>query len=243
MCIFSSTILANFLLNEPVISALSNTQQVLWATAIWYLVFYSPFDLVYRALNFTPIKTIVSCMNEVHNCKAIYQGIVHASKVFPDSYVIMAFIGIVKGNGPGFTNMLERLVRGSWSLSVLEFMNPSYTSKISTFATVIFIVNRHSEWFMISQSFVFFCVVSACTYFRLSALLLDLSDPFSPFENLVCLLLFGGIWDALARAIAIDDSQSTHQHPKSSQQLRARAMKVDLLSRNGNMQVDKQVLS
>lgn len=182
-----------------------------------------------------PIKLLLHCMNEIHNCKAIYQGILHASKIFPDSYVIMALIGIVKGNGPGFTRMLEYLVRGSWSINMLEFMHPSYTTKISTFATIIFIINRHSEWFMISQSFVFFCIVCACIYFRLSAILLDLCDPFAPLENLICLLIFGGIWDALARALTLyDRSQPTH-----TVNLRARAMKADILSREGRVVVEK----
>lgn len=230
LSIFSATILTNFLLNEPVISALGNTQQVLWATAIWYAIFYSPFDIVYRLCNFMPIKIGLHLMFEINNCKAIYQGILHASKVFPDSYVVMAIIGIVKGNGPGFTRLFERLIRGAWSLNVLEFMNPSYTTKISTFATLVFIANRHIEWLMISQSFVFFCVASACAYFRLSAILLDIQDPFSPLENLICLLVFGGIWDALARAISIDDRQSR----TTNNNLRARAMKVDILTRDVN---------
>lgn len=182
-----------------------------------------------------PIKIALYCLYEINNCKVIYQGTLHASKVFPDSYIIMAFIGIVKGNGPGFIKMLERLVRGSWSLSVLEFMHPSYSTKVSALATIVFIVNKHSEWLMISQPFVFFCVVSVCLYFRLSATLLDLNDPFSPFENLICLLVFGGIWDALARAIALD-GRSQHSHTSN---LRARAMRVDMLSKDARVQHEK----
>lgn len=185
-----------------------------------------------------PIKIALHCMHEICNCKVIYQGILHASKIFPNSYIIMAFIGIVKGNGPGFIRLIERLIRGSWSLNVLEFMNPSYTTKLSTIATIIFIVNRHSEWFMISQPFVFFCVVSFCTYFRISAIMFDLNNPFSPIENIICLIIFGGIWDALARAIAIDE----HSQRLQTSKLRARAMKVDMLSKEGTLVIEKSKL-
>lgn len=231
ICIFSSTFLVNFLLNEPVISALGNTQQVIWVTLIWYLIFYSPFDIVFRICNFVPVKIILNCMNEIHNCKAIYQGIIHTAKIFPDSYFIMTFIGVVKGNGPGFTRFLGRLIRGSWSVNVMEFMHPSYTTKVSALTAIIFIVNKHSEWLMISQSFVFFCVVSASIYFRLSAILIDVSDPFSPFENLICLFLFGGIWDALAKAFTADTNHSRCSQPTTN--LRAKALRADILSRNG----------
>lgn len=176
-----------------------------------------------------PINIVLNCMDEIHNSKAIYQGILHASKIFPDSYIIMAFIGVVKGNGPGFMRMLERLIRGSWSISVLEFMHPSYTTKVSALASIIFLVNRNTEWLMISQSFVFFCVVSACIYFRLSAILLDVTDPFSPFENLICLLLFGGIWDALSRVLLLDGRSRQAQ----TGDLRAKALRADILTRNG----------
>lgn len=185
------------------------------------------------------IKVVLNCMNEIHNCKAIYQGIIHASKIFPDSHVIMALIGVVKGNGPGFTRMFERLIRGTWSMNVLECMHPSYSTKISTLASITFIVNRYSEYLMISQSFIFFCIVSASIYLRLSAILLDVSDPFSPFENMICSLLFGGIWDALAKALSSDDSQTRYAHVGN---LRAKALKADMLSRGGRQAfVDKPI--
>lgn len=231
ICIFSGQVLTNFLLNEPVISVLNNTQQVLFASWIWYLIFYSPFDLAYRLCQFTPIKIVLHCMNEIHNCKAIYQGILHAAKVFPDSYIIMALIGIVRGNGSAFTRMFERLIRGSWSINVLEFMNPSYSTKLSALASIVFIANKYSDWLMISQSFVFFCVVSASVYFRMSAILLDVTDPFSPFENVICLILFGGIWDALSRAV------SNGKQAQQINYLRAKALRADALSRNGIRQV------
>jgi hypothetical protein len=38
-------------------------------------------------------------------------------------------------------------------------------------------------------------------YFKLSALLLGIHDPFAPFENLFCAIFMGGMWDALRRAV------------------------------------------
>lgn len=172
-----------------------------------------------------PLKIILHCMNEIHNCKSTYQGIVHAAKIFPESYVAIALIGIVRGNGQGFTKLLERLVRGTWSLSVHEFLNPSFTTKMSAIASIVFIINKYTDWLVISQSLVFFCVACTSMYFRLSSILLDLSDPFSPFEGFICLIFFGGIWDAIAKAIKLDDQRN---QPGMT---RARAMRADLLSK------------
>lgn len=177
---------------------------------------------MHRICQIMPIKIILYCMNEIHNCKSIHQGILHASRIFPDSFVVMAIIGVVKGNGPGFCRTLERLIRGTWSLSSLEFTQPSYSTKVSALVSIVFMANRNLELLMISHEFVFFCVVSACVYSRLSAMILDVGNPFSQLENAICLLLFGGIWDALAKALAMDKRHA-------SGQLRARALKADML--------------
>lgn len=176
-------------------------------------------------------------MSEIYNCKATHQGIIHASKIFPESYVAIAFIGIVRGNGQGFTKLLERLIRGTWSLSVHEFLNPSFTTKMSAIASVVFIINKYTDWLRVSQSLVFFCVACTNMYFRLSSILLDLSDPFSPFEKFICLIFFGGIWDAIAKAIMLEEQR------RQAGFTRARAMKADILSKSNKGPSDGKVTS
>lgn len=95
--IFAGSILANFLLGEPIIAAFVNHEQVFLASAVWYLIFYSPFDIVYKICKFTPFKIVISAMKEVIRCKKIHDGVVHASKLYPSSYLIMVIIGTIKG--------------------------------------------------------------------------------------------------------------------------------------------------
>lgn len=233
LSVFSGTLLANFLLNEPVVSVFGNTKQVLWASGIWYLIFYSPFDIAFRLCNFLPIKLSLYCIDEIHNCKLIYHGITHSARIFEESYFVMAIVGVVKGNGPAFTRMVERILRGNWSITDSEFLYPSYSTKVSILVTLVFITNKHCESLMISQSFVSFYVVSACIYLRVSNILMDLTNPFSPFENLICLILFGGIWDAIARAFAIDEHCNTTTNVPSNL---GRPMKADILFRNNRLE-------
>uniref|UniRef100_A0A915C9Q4 Uncharacterized protein n=1 Tax=Parascaris univalens TaxID=6257 RepID=A0A915C9Q4_PARUN len=56
MC-FAGSFLANFLLGEPVIAPFKRHDDILVATAIWYLVFYSPFDIVYKTSKFYPLRS------------------------------------------------------------------------------------------------------------------------------------------------------------------------------------------
>jgi trimeric intracellular cation channel len=44
---------------------------------------------------------------------------------YPNAYIIMIIIGTLKGNGAGFTKLLERLIRGAWTPTAMEFMQPS----------------------------------------------------------------------------------------------------------------------
>lgn len=37
----------------------------------------------------------------------------------------MVLIGTLKGNGAGFTKLMERLIRGVWTPTAMEFMQPS----------------------------------------------------------------------------------------------------------------------
>lgn len=45
-------------------------------------------------------------------------------------------------------------------------------------------------------------IVGFFVYFKLSAVILHVTDPFAPIENLFCAIFMGGIWDAVSRALA-----------------------------------------
>lgn len=126
MCsIFSGQLLAGFLLGEPVLSAFKNTHDVVLATIVWYLIFYSPFDVCYKVSKFTPIKVVFAAMKEVIRCKKVHDGVAHAAKVYPNGYLIMAIVGTVKGNGAAFLKIAERILRGVWTPEAVEVLRPT----------------------------------------------------------------------------------------------------------------------
>lgn len=208
---FSGNMLASFLLNEPLVGALKDTQQVLLATGVWYLMFYSPFDVFYKLCNLLPAKLGVACMKELYRCHKIHQGVMHASKIYPSSYFIIVLIGTVKGNGSGLLKVLERMLRGIWQPGAIEFVQPTLATKASIAASLLFIVDRKTDLISAPHALVYFGVAIFLVYFKLSSVLLDIQDPFAPFENLFCAVFFGGIWDALERAIS-----ASAQAPRTS---------------------------
>lgn len=65
-------------------------------------------------------------------------------------------------------------------------------------ASVIFILEKKTELISAPHSLVYLGIVIFFVYFKLSSMLLGIHDPFLPFENLICALFFGGIWDTLS---------------------------------------------
>uniref|UniRef100_A0A034WA63 Trimeric intracellular cation channel type B-B n=1 Tax=Bactrocera dorsalis TaxID=27457 RepID=A0A034WA63_BACDO len=199
LVIFSGGMVANALLGEPILAPLKNTPQLFVGTVVWYLVFYTPFDIGYKIGKFLPIKVVASAMKEIYRAKKVYDGVSHAAKLYPNAWIIMIIIGTLKGNGAGFTKLIERLIRGAWTPTAMEFMQPSFYTKASLLASIIFVLDKKTDWISAPHALVYFGIVIFLVYFKLSSILLGIHDPFLPFENLSCAIFFGGIWDSLAK--------------------------------------------
>jgi len=80
----------------------------------------------------------------VFSCKKVHDGVLHAAKLYPNAYIIMVLIGTLKGiktynfvkqnyiycllilgNGASFTKIIERLLRGVWTPTSIETLQPS----------------------------------------------------------------------------------------------------------------------
>jgi hypothetical protein len=94
---FSGSLLSNFLLGESPIKDFVHHQHLLLATICWYLVFYSPFDIIARSLRFTPVRIIVGIAKELQRTKKIHDGVQSTLAIHPDGYVIVVLIGAIKG--------------------------------------------------------------------------------------------------------------------------------------------------
>ena len=201
LSIFAGSLLANLLLGEPVLGVFKNSNQLMIATLVWYCIFYTPFDIGYKLAKFLPVKVVIAAMKEIYRCKKVYDGVTHAAKIFPQGVLPMVVIGTLKGNGGGFIKVFERLVRGVWTPGAIEVMAPSFPTKASIAAAVIFVIDKRTDLISAPHALVYFGIVIFFVYFKLSAILLNIHDPFVPFENLSCTLCFGGIWDTLGRLV------------------------------------------
>ncbi|CAG9564135.1 unnamed protein product [Danaus chrysippus] len=201
LVIFSGGMVANGLLGEPILAPLKNTPQLVIGTVTWYIVFYTPFEIGYKVAKFLPVKIVAAAMKEIYRAKKVYDGVSHAAKLYPNAYIIMIIVGTLKGNGAGFTKLVERLIRGAWTPTAMETMQPSFYTKASLVASIIFVLDKKTDLISAPHALVYFGIVIFFVYFKLSSILLGIHDPFVPFENLFCALFMGGIWDSLAKLL------------------------------------------
>ncbi|KAK6057378.1 hypothetical protein COOONC_05107 [Cooperia oncophora] len=171
------------------------------ASIVWYSVFYSPFDLVHKIIGFKLVKVLVCIAKEVQRAHKISHGVAYATKLYSESYMVQVLVGVSKGCGSGIVQIVEQLVRGTWVPSQHEMLRPSFTTKACVVASLVFTLERNSMYVTAPHDLVYLCVVAFFIYFKLSALLLGVTDPFAPIENLFCAVFMGGIYDALYKAV------------------------------------------
>ncbi|XP_005102512.1 trimeric intracellular cation channel type 1B.1 [Aplysia californica] len=196
---FAGSIIANMLLGEPLITPFKDHQSILTATAVWYLVNYSPFDLVYKLAKFLPVKLAICVLKETQRAHKVYHGVLVAAKLYPSSYLVIIMVGTLKGAGSGLMKNFDRLIRGIWIPGNNEILQPSFATKASLVASIVFLCER-LNLIAVPHPLIYFGIVLFFVYFKISSVVLGIHDPFVPLENLFCAIFCGGMWDALRRA-------------------------------------------
>ncbi len=78
---YSGGFLAAAFLGEPLLDPLRNTQSVLLSTAVWYCMFYSPFDISYKLAKFLPVKIVIASMKEVYRSVHNYSTCINRDRL------------------------------------------------------------------------------------------------------------------------------------------------------------------
>ncbi|KAI1727319.1 TRIC channel domain-containing protein [Ditylenchus destructor] len=206
---FAGSFLANFLLGEPIVAIFKKHDDIILASIVWYLIFYSPFDIAYKISKVLPVKIFLCILKETQRCYKIHHGVVYASKLYPNAYLIHILVGTAKGAGSGIIRILEQLLRGVWMPQQSEILRPTFTTKACVVASIIFALDKNTTLINLPHEITYLGLVVFFVYFKLSAILLNVVDPLAPFENLFCAVFMGGIWDALSRAIMTSRERRT----------------------------------
>lgn len=193
---FAGSMIANPLLGKPILAALSSEFNVLVATLVWWAVCYSPGDVVYNLATNKVVYIPVCVVKEIYRAKKVLGGIGDAQKVFPDHELAMVMIGAIKGNGSGFIKPITRLVCGVWKPSSSEVLSMSVTTKECIVAAILIVLDDAGHIpSLVSGDLLYLIIVITFLTVKLSGVLDQPLDPFSPIETMMSSLTFGGLWD------------------------------------------------
>lgn len=199
MC-FAGSFIGNFLLGEPLITPLQQTNNILIVTLIWYLTNYSPFNLYTKLCKLSVVKLVLNVLKEVRRASNVDNGILFAFKVVPNSTVIPLAFGVLKGTATSHMKVVHRLICGVWQPSAIELLNPSTVTKSCIVASSLFLLHHITSTplplpILHLIIIIFFLITRLVDFYNI--------DPYKPAENLIGCLLTGGVSDSLNRALKV----------------------------------------
>ncbi|KAM3873974.1 trimeric intracellular cation channel type B [Diretmus argenteus] len=189
---FGGAVLSGIMMAEPPIAPLSNSTNVLLASLIWYLVFYSPQDMVYCCTGVLPFRLLLSGMKEVTRTWKVLGGVTQAHGKYNDSLLVMIAIGWAKGAGGGLISNFEQLVRGVWKPETNELLKMSYPTKVTLMGAVLFALQQ-TQYLPVHKHHLML-IYTVFTVGNKSRMLLTGSSasPFAAIESAVYKTLFTG---------------------------------------------------
>ncbi|XP_069820401.1 trimeric intracellular cation channel type B isoform X2 [Dendropsophus ebraccatus] len=191
LCCFGGGILSSIMLAEPPAAILLNSTNIIYATAVWYMVYYFPLDLFYRCFCFLPLRIIAAAMKEVTRTWKIVAGVTQANSRFKDALLVMIANGWAKAAGGGLISNFEQLVRGVWRPESNELLKMSYPVKISLLGSVLFTL-QHIELLPIERHHLMFIYTMFLIITKVRMMLIGSAiSPFQPAEEILGRLLFG----------------------------------------------------
>ncbi|XP_014689975.2 trimeric intracellular cation channel type B [Equus asinus] len=188
---FGGGILSCVLLGEPVLRFLANNTNILLASAIWYIIFFCPYDLVSQGYSFLPVEVLAAGMKEVTRTWKIVGGVTHADSYYKNGWIVMIAIGWARGAGGSIVTNFERLVKGDWKPEADKWMKMSYAAKVTLLGSVIFTF-QHTKHLAISRHNLMFLYTMFIVTTKITMMLTETPTvSFAPFEDMLSRMLFG----------------------------------------------------
>lgn len=177
---FAGSLICNPLLGKPILAAFSDEKLLVYATIVFLVVFFSPADVGFSLLHYSPVYFAICVLKEILRAKKIASGLKEGSTFKSDGspFFVPIIVATIKGNGSGFLTPVTRLIRGVWQPFENEVLKPSLTTKLCLFTALIFTILGQAN------DFIYLSVVGLLVLVKVSALLGEPVDPFKPVERI-----------------------------------------------------------
>lgn len=195
--IYACKISVHMMTALPILEEFKDTNVVIIATLMWYLVNFSPMDYMYKACRTAPLSILLLMLGEIQRTFKIYETFSDASLMYPDNSIISISLAVLRGGGDSFQSLVIQLIRGMWEPHSIEFMKPGLDTKASLLAALTFVIHSNNL-FPGSVAMVYMVVVFFVVGLKLLAYFLESDNVFAPLESFLY-TVFIGFWDAISR--------------------------------------------
>lgn len=203
----SGTILASAALGKPLVECLLNPYVVFSCIAIWYLIFFSPFDICYALSLFTPLRLVLCVIQEFGRSKKVLSGVITAHELYPSSMLIVTFVGMLKGSGKMWGITWYRLISNSENARTHELLAVSFATKIAFFLGLLYAYNQVNDALLMDQAHLLTLGAVFLSVIKLWHLLLREGDPLASPQL--------ATWGVLT-ALSVEPPQRGVPHPPRS---------------------------
>uniref|UniRef100_A0AAV2KP46 Trimeric intracellular cation channel type A n=1 Tax=Knipowitschia caucasica TaxID=637954 RepID=A0AAV2KP46_KNICA len=188
---FGSYILADVVLGHSPLDYFQHNSHILLASAVWYLVFFCPLNLFYKAVSLLPVKLVLVALKEVVRTRKIAAGVHHAHHAYHHGFLIMVITGYVKGSGVALMSNFEQLLRGVWRPETNEILHMSFPTKASLYGAILFTLQEAHLLPVAKSSLILGFTLFMATSKVVMTARHSHGSPFALVESWVCHLLFG----------------------------------------------------
>ncbi|EDO31306.1 predicted protein [Nematostella vectensis] len=187
---FAGSFLISFFLGLPMVLPLKDVRAVAAMTTIWYLVFYCPFDIFNKFFMLQPAWLSLVVLKEAHRAKAILGGVSMGLEHYPTDLLVVVLVGIFKGAGALLVQPVAAVVQGSLDVTSHEALKPSFTTKASIVASILYTLVLKGI-ISISTECLCFGVFLVFALIKVSLHVMDAQDPFLHVEKALSPFCFG----------------------------------------------------
>merc|ERR1711879_1023185 len=107
VCGLAGVFVHSFLFGDSMVDVFADHTLLIFCTVMWYVMNYSPYDVMYTCATWPPVVLAASALQEVLRLRFLYLGLQAVAASHPGQYLLILIGGIVKGNGYGFLKIAE----------------------------------------------------------------------------------------------------------------------------------------
>merc|ERR1712130_303025 len=186
---FSGGLVGLFIGNKSLLTILTWSPNLYSFSIVWYLMFFSPYDLVHRLVS--SLTPLLPLMVAAQDCIAVVgSGIRTTLEEHPTAVVYPVVFAVITSNGFLIFKYFEQMVKNTLP-SHRAFVVPHHSTKTTVLASVLLVAQAHGHLPVNGEQLYVGLVLAAILLRLLTTYLIKDWDPYKGVENLICGPLYG----------------------------------------------------